>query len=451
MFSTIDYNVESNVMLIDSGASKSMFSSKHMFQRAMRSTTQTIRFGNGPCIPVEAVGSLVLPCPCDDGTSMHHLRISDCLYVPQQQFNILSVHHVKTLRHEVNLHEDTVTWNCESSSACTQRIHWIHNLPYLLSTSAMQAVIHVQPFQQSPSQRDHYHHGRLEHISMQNQTLLTKLDLVKSESTTKSHALACKPCIEGTAHKDSYPTLSTDERASHPNHTLSCDWLTMSQVDFKQRKFMLIVVDEYSRYAFAFLLRTKAEAKTKLRTRRANVLHPSHPVKYLHHDGGGELLNATMEVARDELGIEHAFIPPDCHQTNGIVERLNCTIARQVRTMLSDTKLPNYQWGECAMHAVHLYNLTPHSTLNRRGYKFPIPHSLYTGQHVTGLHRLYQQLLSSGHPWHVLDTRDHILKLEKLASPVTIVGVGDSTLFYKFLQYVPTPRISIVRHIHVAN
>lgn len=132
----------------------------------------------------------------------------ELLYVPQQQFNILSVHHIKTLGHADNFHGDTVTWNCESSSACTQRIHWIHNLPYLLCTPATQAVMHVQHFQQSSSERDHYHHACLGHMSIANQKILTKLDLVKPESTTKSHTFACEPCIEGTAHKDSYPTLN---------------------------------------------------------------------------------------------------------------------------------------------------------------------------------------------------------------------------------------------------
>ena len=158
-----------------------------------------------------------------------------------------------------------------------------------------------------------------------------------------------------------------------------------------------------------------------------------------------------MAVARDELGIQRAYIPPACHQTNGVVERLNRIIAGKVRTMLSDTKLPKYPWGEAALHAIHLYNLTPHSALKRRGDQVAIPHSLYTGDPVTRLHRLYEQLMPFGHPCHVLDARDHIIKLDKRASAGTIVGVGDSILFYKVLQYVPAPRISIVRHIHVTS
>ena len=102
------------------------------------------------------------------------------------------------------------------------------------------------------------------------------------------------------------------------------------------------------------------------------------------------------------------------------------------------------------MHVIHLYNLTPHNTLHRRGEDIPIPHHLYMSDTTNRLQRLYDQLLPFGLPCHVVDTRDHIPKLDNRASAGIIVGVGDSTLFYKVLQYLPTPRISIVRHIQVS-
>lgn len=40
----------------------------------------------------------------------------------------------------------------------------------------------------------------------------------------------------------------------------------MTNPDLKQRKYVLVVVDEYTRYAFAFLLRIEADAKLQLHT-----------------------------------------------------------------------------------------------------------------------------------------------------------------------------------------
>ena len=136
----IDYVVEPTNVLIDSGASKSIFSSKHYFPDSLCCTTQNIRFGNGPAIPVRAMGTVKLPCPCSSGMCFMH--ISNCLFVPQQQFKILSVHHLKSLGHTVDLHCDAVTWN--SCPPFSQPIHWIHNLPYLLSTKEVHSVMHLQ-------------------------------------------------------------------------------------------------------------------------------------------------------------------------------------------------------------------------------------------------------------------------------------------------------------------
>jgi hypothetical protein len=304
----------------------------------------------------------------------------------------------------------------------------------------------------SAAQHDHYNHARLGHMSQQKQMILSKLGLLATQDIVQSKRLNCEACILGSSCKDPYHPV-IDMRAVHPNHTLCCDLLVMPQPDLKKRKYILVVMDEYTRYAFAFLLHTKSEAKTHLQTllKRANVLHSQHPVKYLHHDGGGEFANTTMDVARAELGIEKAYIPPACHQSNGMIERLNRTIALKVRTLLADSHLPNYLWGEAALHVIHLYNLTPHRALQERGESVPIPHALYMGDNNERLKRLYNQLLPFGLPCHVLDVRDHIPKLDPRAAPGFVIGVGDSTMFYKVLQYKPTPRISVVRHIHVSS
>lgn len=77
-------------------------------------------------------------------------------------------------------------------------------------------------------------------------------------------------------------------------------------------------------------------------------------VKILHHDGGREFANHTMEIVRDELGIWRFYIPPACHNTNGVVERRDRSIVGKLRTLLADTKLQKYLWEEAAMHATQL-------------------------------------------------------------------------------------------------
>jgi hypothetical protein len=63
------------------------------------------------------------------------------------------------------------------------------------------------------------------------------------------------------------------------------------------------------------------------------------------------------------LGIETEIVPARCHESNGLIERLNRNIQEKVRALLISACFPDAFWNEAALHAVHLYNLTPHSKL----------------------------------------------------------------------------------------
>jgi hypothetical protein len=89
-------------------------------------------------------------------------------------------------------------------------------------------------------------------------------------------------------------------------------------------------------------------------------------VKNLRTDGGGKYHNTVMKVAKDRLGVEEQYIPPNCHQSNGLVERLNYTLTCTIRTVRKQANLPPQLWGEAALYAAHVYNLTPHSKLMKR-------------------------------------------------------------------------------------
>jgi hypothetical protein len=144
-----------------------------------------------------------LPCTCFSGPAI--VCIPECLYVPQQQFNILSVHHLKSLGHLVDLHNNKVTWN--NNPQHVQPIHWLQNLPYLLSCTppAVVPILHVQRSHMSAAQHDHYNHARLGHMSQQKQMILSKLGLLATQDIVQSKRLNCEACILGSSCKD--PTI----------------------------------------------------------------------------------------------------------------------------------------------------------------------------------------------------------------------------------------------------
>jgi transposase InsO family protein len=158
-----------------------------------------------------------------------------------------------------------------------------------------------------------------------------------------------------------------DLAATHVNHTLHTDLLHFPVVTPDGKQYLLLVAEECSRYAFVALLAKKSDATEQfLRIMKRAYVLQSTRIKYLRSDCGGEFQNTVMRLAKEQLGIADEYVPANCHQSNGLIERLNYSIASIIRAVLRMSRLPQSMWGEAALYAVHMYNLSPHSALIAR-------------------------------------------------------------------------------------
>lgn len=261
--------------------------------------------------------------------------------------------------------------------------------------------------------------------------------------------LDCDSCLTANAQKEAYPTV--DHQATHPNHVFHADIMYMPEPTLDGKNYVLVVVDEFSRYVFFSLLSTRSQAGTALMNilRRAETLQDIR-VKYLRTDLGGEFHSQLMQSAKTELGITDQHVPAECHASNGIVERVNKTLQRMVRAILHASYFPNSFWGEFFQAAVHVYNLLPHNSLNNRAY--PTPAQLYLHETEDRLNRLYAQLVPLGIKCSVVDIK-HKQKLDQRAYPGFVIGYGPSTQQYRVIveQENGTYRHMLVRHATITG
>ncbi|GJW04416.1 retrovirus-related pol polyprotein from transposon TNT 1-94, partial [Tanacetum coccineum] len=96
------------------------------------------------------------------------------------------------------------------------------------------------------------------------------------------------------------------------------------------KKYILVIVDDYSRYTWTLFLRSKDETP--------------------------EFLNKTLHAYFKEEGIEHQTSTPRTPEQNGVVERRNRTLVEAARTMLSASKLPLSFWAEAVATACYTQN-----------------------------------------------------------------------------------------------
>jgi transposase InsO family protein len=98
------------------------------------------------------------------------------------------------------------------------------------------------------------------------------------------------------------------------------------------KRYFLLLVDDFSRFMWIYLLRSKDEAQTAIRRFRASAeVESKHTLRVLRTDRGGEFTAARFMDWCTELGIKRNLTAPYSPQQNGVVERRNQTVVGTAR------------------------------------------------------------------------------------------------------------------------
>ncbi|KAK1628491.1 hypothetical protein QYE76_002806, partial [Lolium multiflorum] len=217
-------------------------------------------------------------------------------------------------------------------------------------------------------------HRRLGHVNMRNLKQLLKGEhIVGLTGIFFEKDRVCSACVAEKQLKKRHP-IKNIVTTSRPLELLHLDLFGTSHYDtLGGSKYGLVIVDDYSRYSWVFLLKSKDETHREFITfaKKAQRMYESE-IKAIRTDNGTKFKNYTMQEFVDDEGIKHEFSAPYTPQQNGVVERKNRTIIEMARTMLSEFNSPHNFWGEAISTAVHysnrlflrpLHNKTPYELL----------------------------------------------------------------------------------------
>ncbi|GJY36886.1 putative ribonuclease H-like domain-containing protein [Tanacetum coccineum] len=106
------------------------------------------------------------------------------------------------------------------------------------------------------------------------------------------------------------------------------------------KKYYLVVTDDYSRFTWVFFRAIKDETSGILKrfiTEIENLVDKK--VKIIRCDNGTEFKNKVMSVFCEQKGINREFSIARTPQQNGVAERRNRTLIEAARTVLADSNL----------------------------------------------------------------------------------------------------------------
>jgi hypothetical protein len=214
-------------------------------------------------------------------------------------------------------------------------------------------------------------HRRFAHqssVSLTHANTLYKLGI--EEKDDKSF---CSHCINGSGRRKAIRTKHESlewTAATEPLQRIHFDLHgPMSVVLDGQRyklptwggaTYVLVCVDEYTRYVWVYLLKHKSDASERI-IELITFLYTQFKVlvRGLHSDGGKEFINSDINNYCKLHGINQTYTTVDHPSHNGICERMIGILLNMVRSMLSECGGPHELWGEAVLHAAYVHNRTP--------------------------------------------------------------------------------------------
>jgi len=141
-------------------------------------------------------------------------------------------------------------------------------------------------------------------------------------------------------------------------------------------RYILVVIDDFTRYKWAFPLNRKSQAVLKLQwliQTWKSQFREFEPVKvaYLHSDDASEWTKGEFVQFMKENGITLEVTAPYSPEQNGLAERTNRTVIETLRSILIQSKLPENLWHLLLPLAIQQINLSPKPNFGKQTLTTP--------------------------------------------------------------------------------
>ncbi|GJY70925.1 retrovirus-related pol polyprotein from transposon TNT 1-94 [Tanacetum coccineum] len=303
--------VEIVLFIVDSGCSKHMTGNLKLLTNFVEKFLGTVKFGNDQIAPILGYGDLV------QGTITIKRKNSLTCYIRDLKGNDLLTGSRGTDLYSISLQDSTSPNPICLMAKATSSQAWLW-------------------------------HRRLSHLNFDTINLLSKNNIVNGLPKlkfVKDHL--CSSCELGKAKRKSFHTKTTpsSKRRLQLLHMDLCGPMRVESINGK--KYVLVIVDDFSRYTWTHFLRSKDETPGVLIDFLTLVQRGLHAqVTTVRTDKGTEFLNKSLHAYFAKEGIRHETSTARTPEQNGVVERRNRTLVEAARAMLSAAKVPLFFWAK---------------------------------------------------------------------------------------------------------
>nr|GEW86892.1 hypothetical protein [Tanacetum cinerariifolium] len=168
-------------------------------------------------------------------------------------------------------------------------------------------------------------------------------------------------------HTHKPKTENTNLEVLNTIHMDLCGPMRVETINGK--KYILVIVDDYSWFTWVKFLRSKDETlEVVIKFLQQIQVGLNKTIRYIRTDNGTDFINHTFTDYYERIGIFHQKTVPKTSQQNGVVERRNRTLVEATRIMLIFSKALMFLWVEAVATTCYTQN---RSLIHTRHNKTP--------------------------------------------------------------------------------
>ncbi|GJX66991.1 retrovirus-related pol polyprotein from transposon TNT 1-94 [Tanacetum coccineum] len=287
--------IEICLWCVDSGCSKHMTGNLKLLINFVWKFLGTVRFGNDHVVTILGYGDL----------QWGYILITRVYFVEGLGHHLFLVGQFCDLDLEVAFRRNTrFVRNLEGVDLL--KGNRSTNL-YTINLHEMTSASHICLISRATSTKSWLWHQRLSHLNFDTINDLAKNDLVTSLPKLKYHKEhLCPSCEQGKSKKSPRPPkpVPNSKQRLHLLHMDLCGPMRVESINGK--RFVLVIVDDYSRYPWIHFLESKDETPEVIKTflKIIQVLLYAQVI-IIRTNNGTKFKNQVLKQYFDDVGISH--------------------------------------------------------------------------------------------------------------------------------------------------
>ena len=381
-------NEKTTKWIVDTGATRSMSCNWMLMSEVRTCDPVEVHLAGGDLVIAQRVGVIYINSEVNN--RKYSIRIENVLYLPQLDINLISGWELDRSGFLTTIYKGEMKINLAEED---EKIPFLVAKPYLSYANlyyvkeagkehyafAIDGALPDDPTKETIQEKAlkelQEWHSRFGHLNFNQVRNFVKNNTPRLSIPNKNPF--CDTCYISKMTKKPSKGIPEEYQAKEIGDCIHADVVGPIDVGGEDyNKYLLHILDEFSRYVCTYIIFDKSQAKDKIKAyfEMFNTKFNRYP-KVFKSDNGGEFTSTDIKEFLTSKGTLQRFTTPYVHSENNIIERFNRTHMSIVRAIMVEAGIPGTFWREVCLAATQVKNRSPHTGMDNK-----IPYEVWWGR-----------------------------------------------------------------------